>query len=239
MAAGKINLQKASGGITAITGVDGASNTNLVLPESGTVATTSDINTAGVELKTIATGTATFTATTNNIKLTGIGIGVEIGDVIQISGANDAKNNSEFTIEVITDNDNIIVNQAHANKGTTKNVAARSGDMDVTVKLLSKWYNAPIGLGQGWVDMIESRTIDVVYTNTTGKPIEISFSATNSNISGWLGIKINGALVVQTTQSYGNAVGVGGLNCTIPNAYQYQYVKGSASVSGYNIWELR
>ena len=38
MAAGKINLQKASGGITAITGVDGASNTNLVLPESGTVS---------------------------------------------------------------------------------------------------------------------------------------------------------------------------------------------------------
>ena len=39
MAAGKINLQKASGGITAITGVDGTGNTNLVLPESGTIAT--------------------------------------------------------------------------------------------------------------------------------------------------------------------------------------------------------
>lgn len=39
MAAGKINLQKASGGITAITGVDGTGNTQLVLPESGTVAT--------------------------------------------------------------------------------------------------------------------------------------------------------------------------------------------------------
>jgi len=43
MDAGKINLQKASGGITAITGVDGTGNTNLVLPESGTVATTSNI----------------------------------------------------------------------------------------------------------------------------------------------------------------------------------------------------
>lgn len=198
------------------------------------------VTTAGIALKTIATGTATFTATTNNINLTGIGVGVEIGDVIQISGAEDSKNNSEFTIEVITDTNNIIVNQAHANKGTSKNVANRAGDTEVTVKLLAKGYNAPIGfrarLGR---DMIASRTIDVVYTNTTGKPIEISFSATNSNISGWLGIKINGALVVQTTQSYGNAVGVGGLNCTIPNAYQYQYVKGSASVSGYNIWELR
>lgn len=41
MAAGKIKLQKASGGVTSITGVDGASNTNLVLPESGTVASVS------------------------------------------------------------------------------------------------------------------------------------------------------------------------------------------------------
>ena len=39
MAAGKINLQKASGGITAITGIDGASNTEVVLPESGTLVT--------------------------------------------------------------------------------------------------------------------------------------------------------------------------------------------------------
>ena len=100
------------------------------------------------DLKIIATGTATFTATTNNINLTGIGVGVEIGDVIQIGGADDAKNNSEFTIEVITDANNIIVNQAHANKGTTKNVANRASDTGVTVKLLAKWYNAPLGLGR-------------------------------------------------------------------------------------------
>ena len=39
MAAGKINLQKASGGITAITGVDGTGNTEVVLPESGELVT--------------------------------------------------------------------------------------------------------------------------------------------------------------------------------------------------------
>ena len=110
---------------------------------------------------TIATGTATFNATTNNINLTGIGIGVEIGDVIQISGADDSKNNSKFTVEVITDNNNIIVNQAHANKGTSKNVANRSGDTGVTVQLLAKWYNAPLGLGQAWVDV--TRTANVTY----------------------------------------------------------------------------
>lgn len=133
-----------------------------------------DVNTSTLVLKTIATGTATFNSVTNNINLTGIGIGVEIGDVIQLSGADDAKNNSEFTIEVIIDNNNIIVNQAHANKGTNKNVANRSGDTGVTVKLLAKWYNAPIGLGQGWVDVTVSRSAGVTYPNNTNRTIDSS-----------------------------------------------------------------
>ena len=57
MAAGKINLQKASGGITTITGVDGTGNTELVLPESGTVATTAgatETSTGLIELATTA-----------------------------------------------------------------------------------------------------------------------------------------------------------------------------------------
>lgn len=39
MAAGKINLQKASGGVTAITGVDGIGNTEVTVPESGELVT--------------------------------------------------------------------------------------------------------------------------------------------------------------------------------------------------------
>ena len=133
------------------------------------------------DLKIIATGTATFNSTTNNINLTGIGIGVEIGDVIQISGADDAKNNSEFTVEVITDNNNIIVNQAHANKDTSKNVAYRSGDTGVTVKLLSKWYNAPIGLGQGWVVLTSTRTKTTLYPNNTKRTIGVSITGIAGN----------------------------------------------------------
>lgn len=43
MAAGKFNMQKASGGVASITVADGVGATNVVLPESGTVATTSNI----------------------------------------------------------------------------------------------------------------------------------------------------------------------------------------------------
>lgn len=50
MAAGKINLQKASGGVTAIIGVDGVNNTEVVLPESGTL-----VNKEYVDLKVALT----------------------------------------------------------------------------------------------------------------------------------------------------------------------------------------
>ena len=154
---------------------------------------------------TLATGTATFTATTNNINLTGIGVGAEIGDVIQISGAIDAKNNSEFTIEAITDANNIIVNQAHANKGTTKNVAARSGDTGVTVKLLAKWYNAPLGLGQDWVDVTTSRAAGTTYPNYTNRSIVVkctSYVALN-NSTYRLEMYINGNIVDQSVRNVG------------------------------------
>ena len=172
MADGKFLIGKPAGGVTTVTMTDGASNTTLVLPESGDVAIKTDINTSTVLLKTIAAGTATFTATTNNINLTGIGLGIEIGDVIKISGAEDTKNNSEFTVEVITDANNVIVNQAHANKGTSKNVAARASDTDVTVKLLAKWYNANIGLGRAGV--LFPLSVDTTRQNLTGRPILVT-----------------------------------------------------------------
>ena len=165
---------------------------------------------------TIATGTATFTATTNNINLTGIGVGVEIGDVIQISGADDAKNNSEFTVEVITDANNIIVNQAHANKGTSKNVTARASDTGVTVKLLAKWYNAGDGLGQGWVDVTSSRIINTDYSNSTKRELELSI-IDNSSTSRTTDLYIGSSKISSFyshynnyfTATHSNSVGVG------------------------------
>lgn len=161
-------------------------------------AITDAVTTAGIALKTIASGTATFTATTNNINLTGIGIGVEIGDVIQISGAIDAKNNSEFTVEVITDANNIIVNQAHANKATSKNVAAQAGDTGVTIKLLAKWYNADSSLGRDWVNVYSSRSLNVQYPNNTFRPLKLSV---NTPISGVTRIYKDGTSTLLSTAS--------------------------------------
>lgn len=183
---------------------------------------------------TIATGTATFTATTNNINLTGIGVGVEVGDVIQISGAIDAKNNSEFTVEVITDANNIIVNQAHANKYTTKNVAAQTGDAGVTVKLLAKWYNAPVSLGQGWVNVTSNRVLGTTYSNNTKRPIEVSFSGYNSTTGQNATLLTNGVNNKISWSVANNWASVGGI---IPSGDTYSVTLTSASNSIWN--ELR
>lgn len=214
-------------GNETIGGVKTFSSSPIVpTPTAGTQVANKDYVDNSIALKTIATGTATFTATTNNINLTGIGIGVEIGDVIQISGADDAKNNSEFTVEVITDNNNIIVNQAHANKGTTKNVANRSGDTDVTVKLLAKWYNAPIGLGQGWAIVEASRNKAVLYSNNTNRTIVVS-----SRFSGIVAvgtaiiIKVDGNYIEivqgETTNAIGHSV-----SAEVPAGSTYEVISG-------------
>lgn len=214
MANGKFTLGKQSGGTLGLVFPDGVSDTEVVLPESGELATKDYVD----NLKTIATGTATFNSTTNNINLTGIGIGVEIGDVIQISGAEDAKNNSEFTVEVITNANNIIVNQAHANKGTAKNIDTRVSDTGVTIKLLSKWYNAPLGLGQGWVNLTSSRAISTTYSNNTKRIIQTAIVGASSgpyNIT----LNIGGAIISQA----GNGVGAvnTGATFTIPKESSY------------------
>lgn len=57
MANGRFLIGKPSGGVTTVTSVDGAGNTNLVLPESGAVATTAgatETSTGLVELATTA-----------------------------------------------------------------------------------------------------------------------------------------------------------------------------------------
>lgn len=195
-------------------------------PTTGTQAVNKDYVDASIALKTIATGTATFNSTTNNINLTGIGLGVEIGDVIQISGADDAKNNSDFTIEVITDANNIIVNQAHAGKGTTKNVATRASDTGVTVKLLAKWYNAPIGLGQGWAIVEASRNKAVLYSNNTNRTIVVS-----SRFSGIVAvgtsliIKVDGNYIEivqgETTNAIGHSV-----SAEVPAGSTYEVISG-------------
>jgi hypothetical protein len=128
------------------------------------------------------TGTATFTNSTQNIYLEGIGdlTGLEVGDVIQVSGS--TSNDTEYTVESITDSDNIIVNYEHRGQTTTKALTDETSTSDVTVTLLCKWYNAPSGLGQGWCTPASSRISGSDYINSVGRQITVGivFSAASA-----------------------------------------------------------
>jgi hypothetical protein len=116
-------------------------------------------------------GSATFENLTNSITLSGIGnLGtLEVGDVVQVTGT--ASNNKLFTVEVITDNDNVVVNQAHAGGTTTKSLVNET--ISATITLVTGRFTAPNGVGQGWVRVFDSRSANVTYTNTTGRPISV------------------------------------------------------------------
>jgi len=165
--------------------------------------------------ETAITGTATFTNSTNNIALTGIGsIGLEIGDVVQVTGT--ASNNKLFTVEVITDSGNVIVNQAHAGGTTTKSLVDET--VSATVTLLTKWFNAPIGLGQGWANVTSSRTTGVVETNNTKRSISVFLKPPSDENSGGE-IKVDGNLF--DWESYG----IDGESGTaiVPEGSTYEY----------------
>jgi len=127
-------------------------------------------------------GSTVFTQSTNNIGLTGIGdITLAVGDVISVAGT--SSNNKDFTVEVITDANNIIVNQSHAGGTTSKSLVNET--ISATINLVARANVASVGLGQGWVDVSSSRSANVNYTNATGRSFSviISINTSTSNMT--------------------------------------------------------
>ena len=151
--------------------------------------------------ETTVTGTATFTNSTNNLALTGIGsIGLEIGDVVRVTGT--ASNNKLFTVEVITDSGNVIVNQAHAGGTTTKSLVDEA--VSATVTLVAKWYNAANMLGQGIVALIAVRSLGVTYTNNTRRSIGVMLRMNTPAGAEAGAIEIDGVRVTTTSSTSSN-----------------------------------
>jgi hypothetical protein len=142
-------------------------------PHADWVVDQPDIN---LILQPSMTGSITLNGTTDNtVDLTNIvtELELEIGDVIRIdTGAY----NKLHTVESITDNSSIIVNYEHAgNKG---NGSLKLPDFtgQAAVTRIAKWFNAPLGMGQAWVDVTGSRSKNTFTTNTTGRTISVLIS---------------------------------------------------------------
>jgi len=129
------------------------------------------------------TGSATLNGTTNNtVQLTGIvtTLALEVGDVIRIQYSGYDK---LHTVESITNNDLIIVNYEHAGNRANGSLKLADKTTTVTITRIAKWFNAPIGLGQAWVDVTATRVRSTTYTNDTSRAITVIInSATNRGV---------------------------------------------------------
>lgn len=109
------------------------------------------------------TGSIQFVKATNRIVAPGLGAGVELGDVLQVTGT--VSNNRLYTVDVIIDANTVVVNEAHKNGAGT--LSLNNETVTSTVKLVVKWHSAAYGLGQAWVpvNVTPGRLVNTLYTN--------------------------------------------------------------------------
>jgi len=169
---------------------------------------------------TSVSGTAVFTNSDNNINLTGIGgVGLEVGDVIEVTGS--ANNDKLFTVEVLSDVDNIIVNAAHAGGTTTKSLVDET--VSATVTLVAKWFNASDSLGRGWCQVVRTHNVD--YTNNTKRAFLINiYHGGNYGYSSTLLVDGDGIVTSRTQAS--SAYGFN-MSCSIPRDSSYSYSRSN------------
>ena len=231
-----LSLSKGSNGVVYLLKTSGDGTQNPV-SDGGT-------NWTVVAGKQSVTGSTVFTQSTNNIALTGIGsIGLEIGDVVRVSGT--ADNNGLFTAEVLTDSGNMIFNQAHAGGTTSKSFVDET--VSATVTLIAKFYNAAKGLGQGAVNVTSSREKNVSYTNSTNRALSVSVYLNNTVAGGnWR------ALIEVPNVSLASSSGVDSASSTtepveslfaeipVDSAYILNIIGGGATNATVNFWtEIR
>jgi len=79
---------------------------------------------------------------------------------------------------------------------------------------------ASLGYGQTWQNVLGSRAFGTTYTNTTGKPIQLSVYAT-ATVGGVISYSINGVIQGQSSQSGGAGYGLGTLTPIVPQGATY------------------
>lgn len=120
------------------------------------------------------TGSITTNGSTDNtLALTAIvsTLGLEVGDVVSV---NYSGYNKLHTVESITNNGNIIVNYEHAGNRGNGSLKLANTTVSATITRIAKWYNAPVGLGQGWVQLLPARSPNTAYINTTARTLCLS-----------------------------------------------------------------
>lgn len=157
-------------------------------PTTGTQSANKAYVDSALSLPTLTANT-TLTGADNKIVMNGIvsSLGLEVGDVIQFTSVANANNQKLRTVENIINNNEIIVNYEHCeSRGNGSLKLSNETLTNATIKRIAKWYNAPLGLGQAWVNLTGFRVGNTNYTNTTNRTIEVYASLGCSGIQNAL-----------------------------------------------------
>jgi len=112
-----------------------------------------------------------------------------------------------------------------------------TGDGTATTNTWTSAAPSGLGVGQTWQDVATSRAINSTYTNSTGKPIQVSVivSANPNQTSATL--VVNGLNVCKIQNQFGDRALVGSLSAIVPNGVSYSVSASSSSIVSWS--ELR
>lgn len=117
---------------------------------------------------------------------------------------------------------------------TNTNQALTAAQGKVLKDSLDTTITSSFGIGQTWQDVKSLRASGVVYTNTTGKPITVSFSGNKTSGSSSAVVVVGGVTILDQLQD-GDGACNNGLSFNVPNNTTY-----SITYSGILVWsELR
>ena len=147
--------------------------------------------------------------------------------MIQVSGT--TSNNKVFTVESLTLG-SIVVNAAHANGVGPLSLVTETSAGTASITRLAKWHSTSDTTGRKWVNVAASRTAGTVYTNSTGRPIQVAISLSDGAYGN---ILVDGLTIAALPFVGSNPPRY--VNMTVPNGSTYQ-----AAISGVGTWtELR
>lgn len=117
--------------------------------------------------------------------------------------------------------------------GTTQILISSAG-----VVTLPNTPNTQLGVDQTWQNVTSSRVVGVTYTNSTGKPIELSIVLFISGLNTSPNLIVSGVSVVSVGSMNTQYVTACYLSATVPNGATYS-VAATAGVGISNWSELR
>ena len=196
MADGKFLIGKPSGGVTTVSLVDGASNTNLVLPESGTVATQSYVDSKtfkDVNYKLTPVSITSWSYSGTTITLNVVSHTFISGDYIEIAGLT-ATTYPANGIQLVT---SVTATTIVFTLGTTPTGTA--GVSSATVKgyaTVNGRVSEGIGVNQNYSTF--TALSGVTYYNTSGKPVMKIGKVTATGAGTiYIAITVGGAVVCE------------------------------------------